>query len=230
LCNRPVRTGTVDRSGYKASQGRQESAADCSARVGLEPCSDVGQFRDANAEALERSRHARVQHVAFEYETLDDLLCNHVRLKNLPVWAADQAFQTPFYYQDPDQNILKFNVDNFEDVWTATEQYFAFSNAGLCRSGEDDHGAQGRRITLGRARARLRRRVRSNKAVRFARNLLNGIIRPQNTNLCERGSHITESLFGALFVAGTVTLRGGIPDTGRSIETNAEVFKSKVKR
>jgi catechol 2,3-dioxygenase len=73
----------------------------------------------------EKSRHARVQHVAFEYETLDDLLGTYVRLKNLgilPVWAADQAFQTAFYYQDPDQNILEFNVDNFEDVWTATEQ------------------------------------------------------------------------------------------------------------
>jgi catechol 2,3-dioxygenase-like lactoylglutathione lyase family enzyme len=73
----------------------------------------------------DRGRHARVQHIAFEYATLDDLLGTHVRLKNLgirPEWAADQSFQTAMYYLDPDQNVLEFNVDNYEDIWTATEQ------------------------------------------------------------------------------------------------------------
>lgn len=84
-------------------------------------------FFEVSALSLDpdRSRHPRVQHVAFEYDTLDDLLGTYVRLKKLgilPVWAADQSFQTAIYYEDPDQNMLEFNVDNFEDVWTATEQ------------------------------------------------------------------------------------------------------------
>ncbi len=53
----------------------------------------------------DKDRHARVQHIAFEYETLDDLLGTYVRLKNigmLPLWAADQFIQTAIYYEDPD--------------------------------------------------------------------------------------------------------------------------------
>lgn len=64
----------------------------------------------------ERSRHARVQHIAFAYGGLDDLLGTDVRLKKLgimPLWAADQSFQTAIYYEDPDKNIIELNVDNF---------------------------------------------------------------------------------------------------------------------
>ncbi len=73
----------------------------------------------------ERDLHARVQHVAFEYKTLDDLLGTYVRLKKLGItllWAADQFIQTAIYYQDPDGNILELNVNNFSDDWTVTEQ------------------------------------------------------------------------------------------------------------
>jgi hypothetical protein len=44
----------------------------------------------------DKSRHTRVQHVAFEYRTLDDLLGTYVRLKGLgimPVFAFDEGFQ-----------------------------------------------------------------------------------------------------------------------------------------
>ena len=73
----------------------------------------------------DRSRHARVQHIAFTYKALDDLLGTYVRLKNkgvLPIWAADQFFQTAIYYQDPDLNVLELNVNNYDDEWTVTEQ------------------------------------------------------------------------------------------------------------
>jgi len=73
----------------------------------------------------DRSRHARVQHIAFAYETLDELLGTYVRLKQLgmmPMWGADQSFQTAIYYEDPDKNILELNVDNFTNVWAVTEQ------------------------------------------------------------------------------------------------------------
>jgi catechol-2,3-dioxygenase len=73
----------------------------------------------------ERERHARVQHIAFEYESLDDLLGTYVRLKKLamdPLWAADQFFQTAIYYEDPDGNIIELNTNNFANDWTVTEQ------------------------------------------------------------------------------------------------------------
>ena len=53
------------------------------------------------------------------------MLGTYVRLKNLGIpllWAADQFFQTAFYYADPDQNIVELNTNNFDDDWTVTEQ------------------------------------------------------------------------------------------------------------
>jgi catechol 2,3-dioxygenase len=72
----------------------------------------------------ERSRHTRLQHVAFEYSTLDDLLGTYARIKRLgiePVLCADQGAQTAFYYEDPDRNIVELNVNNYGDPWTSTE-------------------------------------------------------------------------------------------------------------
>jgi len=73
----------------------------------------------------DKDRHARVQHIAFTYDTLDDLLGTYVRLKKLGIpllWAADQFIQTALYYEDPDGNIIELNVNNFSDDWTVTEQ------------------------------------------------------------------------------------------------------------
>jgi len=73
----------------------------------------------------DRANHARVQHIAFEYKNLDDLLGTYLRLKKLGIpllWAADQFIQTAIYYEDPDGNILELNVNNFPDDWTVTEQ------------------------------------------------------------------------------------------------------------
>jgi catechol-2,3-dioxygenase len=65
-----------------------------------------------------------LQHVAFECDTLDDLLGTYVRLKGLgivPVWAADHGLGTAFYYEDPDRNMVELNVNHYENDWTATE-------------------------------------------------------------------------------------------------------------
>lgn len=72
----------------------------------------------------DQRRHTRVQHVAFEYETLDDLLGTYVRLKGLgilPVMAADEGMQVVLYYSDPDQNTVELNVNIYGNDWTATE-------------------------------------------------------------------------------------------------------------
>ena len=57
----------------------------------------------------ERARHHRLQHVAFELPTIDDLLI----LMSLaerpgidPVLTADHGASTAFYYEDPDRTAL----------------------------------------------------------------------------------------------------------------------------
>jgi catechol-2,3-dioxygenase len=55
---------------------------------------------------------------------LDDLLGTYARLKHLgilPVWVADHDLGTAFYYEDPDQNSVELNVNNYGNEWTATE-------------------------------------------------------------------------------------------------------------
>jgi catechol 2,3-dioxygenase-like lactoylglutathione lyase family enzyme len=74
----------------------------------------------------DKSRHARLQHVAFECRTLDDLLGTYVRLKSLgivPLWGADHGLGISLYYADPDQNVIELNINNYGygDEWTATE-------------------------------------------------------------------------------------------------------------
>ena len=72
----------------------------------------------------DKRRHTGLQHVAFEYATLDDLLGTYVRLKGLgilPMWAADHGLGTSFYYEDPDRNVVEINVNNYGNSWTATE-------------------------------------------------------------------------------------------------------------
>ncbi len=72
----------------------------------------------------DRRRHTGLQHIAFEYATLDDLLGSYVRLKGLgilPVWAADHGVGTSIYYADPDRNQVELNIDNYDDEWTGTE-------------------------------------------------------------------------------------------------------------
>ncbi|XUY29918.1 VOC family protein (plasmid) [Agrobacterium sp. rho-8.1] len=71
-----------------------------------------------------RAIHARVQHFAFEYPRLEDLLGTYERLKALgilPVLCTDAGLQTAFYYSDPDGNSVELNVDNFGNPSTSSE-------------------------------------------------------------------------------------------------------------
>jgi catechol-2,3-dioxygenase len=72
----------------------------------------------------QRSRHKGLQHIAFAYETFDDLLATYARLKSLgiePVRAADHGTTTSFYYDDPDRNCVELMVDNFGDEEQSSE-------------------------------------------------------------------------------------------------------------
>ncbi len=72
----------------------------------------------------QRSHHLRIQHIAFELNSLDDLLGTYVRLKRksiVPVFSVDEGPQTAFYYEDPDGNSVELNVNNYTDHWAALD-------------------------------------------------------------------------------------------------------------
>jgi catechol 2,3-dioxygenase len=65
-----------------------------------------------------RSSHVRLQHIAYEYQSLDQLLETYVRLKETgirPLLSADHGATTSMYYADPDGNSVELFVDNFGD-------------------------------------------------------------------------------------------------------------------
>ena len=57
-----------------------------------------------------------VDHVAWEYESLADLLENYAELKEkgiAPYWAVHHGMSASLYYADPDGNQMEFTVDAF---------------------------------------------------------------------------------------------------------------------
>ena len=59
---------------------------------------------------------AAVDHVAFTYADLDDLLATFERLSSKgirPVWPINHGATTSLYYEDPDSNFVELQVDNF---------------------------------------------------------------------------------------------------------------------
>ncbi|MGA9924525.1 MAG: VOC family protein [Isosphaeraceae bacterium] len=78
---------------------------------------------------LGRIHHRRLQHVAFEYPSVDDLLATYARLKGLgiePVLTADHGATTGFYYEDPDRNSVELLAENFGD-WKKSTEYLRTS-------------------------------------------------------------------------------------------------------
>ncbi len=76
-------------------------------------------------EDADKKTHVKLQHVAFEYATIDDLLNSYVRIKNLgiePILTTDHGPTIAFYYKDPDSNIVELFVDNFGD-WDKSRAY-----------------------------------------------------------------------------------------------------------
>lgn len=80
----------------------------------------------------DKRRHTGLQHIAFEYASLDDLLGTYVRLKSSGIqmlWAADHGVGTSIYYEDPDRNVVEIFVNNFGSPSKATE-YLKTANPG----------------------------------------------------------------------------------------------------
>ena len=74
---------------------------------------------------------AGMDHVAYTFNELGDLLSHYVRLKNegiKPVWTINHGPTTSMYYEDPDGNRVEFQVDNFETEaelkgWMSTDVF-----------------------------------------------------------------------------------------------------------
>ncbi|MGD9664535.1 VOC family protein [Phaeobacter sp. 22II1-1F12B] len=73
----------------------------------------------------EKVTRSGMHHMAFEYETLDDLLATYERLAGLgitPHLTLDHGMTTSFYYLDPDENSVELQCDNFGD-WSKSSDF-----------------------------------------------------------------------------------------------------------
>ncbi len=62
---------------------------------------------------------AGLEHIAYTYATLGDLIATYERLKTAgvtPYWTINHGPTTSMYYRDPDGNQVELQVDNFPSV------------------------------------------------------------------------------------------------------------------
>lgn len=67
---------------------------------------------------------AGLEHIAFSYPTLSELLLSYRQRKQHGIntlWCVNHGPTTSIYYRDPDGNMLETQVDNFDTVDEATE-------------------------------------------------------------------------------------------------------------
>jgi catechol 2,3-dioxygenase len=69
--------------------------------------------------------HTGLDHLAFEYDCLEDLLASYARLSEEgiePFMTLDHGLTTSFYYSDPDGNGVELQCDNFGD-WALSSAF-----------------------------------------------------------------------------------------------------------
>src|ERR1700721_3306895 len=77
----------------------------------------------------QKSSHVRLQHTAYEYDSLDQLLDTYIRLRDKeikPSLSADHGPTTSMYYADPDGNSVELFADNFGD-WEESGNFMRLS-------------------------------------------------------------------------------------------------------
>lgn len=73
-------------------------------------------------------QYTGVDHVAFTYGSLQDLLATYERLKGKgiePFWSINHGPTTSMYYRDPDGNELELQVDNYDDIHEAAKYFYS---------------------------------------------------------------------------------------------------------
>lgn len=91
------------------------------------------------ADDPDKLAHAGLHHIAFEHESLDDLLDNFDKLQGegiTPHMMLDHGMTMSFYYVDPDGNSVELQADNFGDwaestQWMRTSPEFAANPIGI---------------------------------------------------------------------------------------------------
>ncbi|MEZ5551507.1 MAG: VOC family protein [Pseudomonadales bacterium] len=79
---------------------------------------------DPDAEQKLSSASGTVEHVAFTYASIADLLENYARLKKMgiePHWCVHHGMTISMYYGDPDGNHIELQVDTFDTADQANE-------------------------------------------------------------------------------------------------------------
>ena len=87
----------------------------------------VGIFHNTVGREKVKQQQAGLAHVAFTYNTLQDLAISYRQRKALgmkPFWCVNHGPTTSLYYHDPDGNELECQVDNFDTVPEAA-RFFA---------------------------------------------------------------------------------------------------------
>lgn len=72
-----------------------------------------------DGEGPQHPANATVEHVAYTYASLEELLATYERLKRLdiePYWAIHHGMTVSLYYGDPDGNQMEFQIDCFDTV------------------------------------------------------------------------------------------------------------------
>ena len=74
-----------------------------------------------NMPALKKQkRNTRgMDHIAFTYASIEDLLATYERLKGegiLPIWTTHHGGTLSFYYEDPDRNFCELQIDVYKDA------------------------------------------------------------------------------------------------------------------
>ncbi len=67
-----------------------------------------------------------LEHFAFTYASLGDLLATYQRLRTLgilPYWCINHGPNLSFYYRDPDGNQIELQIDVFDSVAAVNEWY-----------------------------------------------------------------------------------------------------------
>src|SRR5262249_42430212 len=77
-------------------------------------------------DGTETDRHdvIGVDHVAYTYASLHDLLKNYSRLKEkgiVPYWCVHHGITVSMYYADPDGNQMEFQVDCYDSIEEAND-------------------------------------------------------------------------------------------------------------
>ncbi len=112
-------------------------------------------------------RHVGLNHVAFSFEKLGDLLGTYERLKALgiaPHWCVNHGPTTSIYYHDPDGNGVELEVENFAELAQCKEYMRGPDFARNARGVEFDPDAMLQRLRAGVPERELLDRARLERA------------------------------------------------------------------